>query len=87
MFAAVGCSQVGVPPEIAASPVEVVPGPELADVRSVEVRASEVSTGEVERITDLAASTAFVDFPTWSADGKTIYFVYRRVQGDLYLIE
>ena len=46
-----------------------------------------VGTGEVERITELASSTVLVDFPSWSADGSTIYFMFRRLRGDLYLIE
>ncbi len=46
-----------------------------------------VSTGEVERITDLASSTSLVDYPSWSPDGNTVYFSFTRKRGDLYLIE
>ncbi len=46
-----------------------------------------VSTGKVERSTDLASSTVLVDYPSWSADGRTIYFSVARKRGDLYLIE
>jgi Tol biopolymer transport system component len=46
-----------------------------------------VSTGEVERITDLSSSTSLVDYPSWSPDGRKIYFSFARKRGDLYLIE
>ena len=46
-----------------------------------------VSTGEVERISNLASSTALVDYPSWSSDGRTVYFSVTRKRGDLYLIE
>jgi Tol biopolymer transport system component len=46
-----------------------------------------VSTGEVERITDLAASTVLVDYPSWSADGRQVLFSLARRSGDVYLIE
>jgi Tol biopolymer transport system component/serine/threonine protein kinase len=46
-----------------------------------------VSTGEVERITDLASSTSLVDYPSWSPDGRKIFFSFARKRGDLYLIE
>ncbi len=46
-----------------------------------------VSTGEVERVTDLASSTVLVDYPSWSADGTTVYFSLSRKRGDVFLIE
>ena len=46
-----------------------------------------VSSGEVERITDLAASTVLVDYPSWSADGRQVLFSLARRSGDVYLIE
>jgi len=46
-----------------------------------------VSSGEVERITDLSSSTSLMDYPSWGPDGKTIYFSFARKRGDLYLIE
>ena len=33
-----------------------------------------VSTGEVETITDFDQSTILIDYPSWSADGKRVYF-------------
>jgi len=46
-----------------------------------------VSTGEVERITRLAASTIVVDYPSWSPDGRSVYFGIGRKTGDVYLLE
>jgi len=46
-----------------------------------------VRTGAVERLTDLTSSTTVVDYPSWSPDGKTVYFSIARKRGDLYLIE
>ena len=46
-----------------------------------------VSSGEVERITDLASATAVVDYPAWSADGRSIYFSLARRTGDIFLVE
>jgi len=56
-------------------------------VNHLDVGIVRVSTGKMERITDLAASTVLVDFPSWSADGRTVYFNSTRKRGDLYLIE
>jgi len=46
-----------------------------------------VVSGEVERITELASSTVLVDYPSWSADGTTVYFSIARMRGDLFMIE
>jgi serine/threonine-protein kinase len=46
-----------------------------------------VSTGEVQRITDLASATVVVDYPGWSADGRRIYFSLARRTGDIFLVE
>jgi len=46
-----------------------------------------VSTGEVERITRLAASTIVVDYPSWSPDGRSVYFGIGRKTGNVYLME
>ncbi len=46
-----------------------------------------VSSGEVERITDLASATAVVDYPAWSADGRSIYFSLARRTGDIFLVK
>ena len=46
-----------------------------------------VSTGEVELITEFDQSTTLVDYPSWSADGKRVYFSLYRKVGDLYLLE
>jgi serine/threonine-protein kinase len=46
-----------------------------------------LSSGEVERITDLSSSTSLVDYASWSPDGSTVYFSFTRKRGDLYLIE
>ena len=46
-----------------------------------------VSTGEVETITDFDQSTILIDYPSWSADGKRVYFSLYRKVGDIYLLE
>jgi len=46
-----------------------------------------VSSGEVDRITDLSSSTSLMDYPSWSPDGNKIFFSFTRKRGDLYLIE
>ena len=46
-----------------------------------------VGSGEVEPITDLAASTTLVDYPSWSHDGRTIFFSLTTKRGDIYVIE
>ncbi len=46
-----------------------------------------LSTGEVERVTSLAASTVLVDYPSWSPDGREIYFSFARRTGDVFLVE
>jgi Tol biopolymer transport system component len=46
-----------------------------------------VSTGDVELLTDFNESTVILDYPSWSADGKKIYFSLARKVGDLYVLE
>ncbi len=48
MLATFACSQAGTPSEIAASPVDVIAGPELARVLGIEIRASETKVDEAE---------------------------------------
>jgi Tol biopolymer transport system component len=47
----------------------------------------QISTGKVERVTDLASSTVIVDYPGWSYDGQSVFFSVSRRSGDLYLID
>jgi Tol biopolymer transport system component len=45
------------------------------------------ATGVVTPITRYDDSTVYVDYPSWSFDGRKIYFAMSRRIGDLYLLE
>ena len=44
-----------------------------------------VSTGEVKQITNYEEAT--LDYPSWSFDGKRIYYPVTRKTGDIYILE
>ena len=46
-----------------------------------------VDTGEIEPLTDLASSTTVVDYPSWTPDGRSVYFSLARRTGDIFLIQ
>ena len=45
------------------------------------------ATGVVTPVTHYDDSTVYVDYPSWSFDGRKIYFSMSRRIGDLYLLE
>ncbi|MEE9167429.1 MAG: protein kinase [Candidatus Neomarinimicrobiota bacterium] len=46
-----------------------------------------VSTGKVKQITNFVEANLILDYPSWSFDGKTIYFSLTRKVGDVYVLE
>ncbi len=46
-----------------------------------------VSTGKVKQITDFVEANVILDYPSWSFDGKKIYFSLARKVGDVYILE
>jgi Tol biopolymer transport system component len=46
-----------------------------------------ISTRAVEHVTSTASSMVLVDYPSWTHDGKQIYFIEIRRTGDLFMID
>lgn len=46
-----------------------------------------VSTGRSQQITFYKQSNIILDFPSWSFDGKAVYFNEQRKVGDIYVLE
>ncbi len=46
-----------------------------------------VATGEVEMVTHFDESTVLVDYPSWSSDGRKIYFSLARKLGDVFVLQ
>lgn len=46
-----------------------------------------VSTRKTQQITFYKQSNIILDFPSWSFDGKTVYFNAQRKVGDIYVLE
>ena len=46
-----------------------------------------VSTGKVKQITDFVEANVILDYPSWSFDGKKIYFSLAKKVGDVYILE
>jgi len=46
-----------------------------------------VSTGKVKQITDFVEANVILDYPSWSFDGKNIYFSLAKKVGDVYILE
>ncbi|MFQ5798379.1 MAG: protein kinase [Bacteroidota bacterium] len=46
-----------------------------------------VSTGKVKQITDFVEANVILDHPSWSFDGKKIYFSLAKKVGDVYILE
>jgi Tol biopolymer transport system component len=46
-----------------------------------------VATGVVTPLTRYDDSTRYVDYPSWSPDGRKVYFSMTRAVGDLFLLE
>ncbi len=51
-----------------------------------DLRMLRVSTGEVQRIADLASSV-LIDYPSWFADGSRVFFSLARRTGNVYQTE
>jgi Tol biopolymer transport system component len=45
------------------------------------------STGRVRQATSYRQSNVILDFPSWSFDGKTVYFNAQKKVGDIYVLE
>ena len=59
----------------------------LITVNHQNVALVSMATGEVTYLTHFEESTNLVDYPTWGADGRTIYFDFTKKVGDLFLLE
>jgi Tol biopolymer transport system component len=46
-----------------------------------------VSTGKVRYLPGYSEGSYILDYPSWSADGKRIYFSVSRKSGDIYVLE
>ena len=46
-----------------------------------------VSTGEVKFLPSYSEGSFILDYPSWSSDGKRVYFSVSRKSGDVYVLE
>ena len=46
-----------------------------------------ISSGKVKQITDFVEANVILDHPSWSFDGKKIYFSVAKKVGDVYILE
>jgi eukaryotic-like serine/threonine-protein kinase len=47
----------------------------------------QVSTGEIKQLTNIRDAGVTIDYPTWSSDGKKVYFSLDRKVGDIFVME
>ncbi len=46
-----------------------------------------VSTSKIKQITNFVESNVVIDYPSWSFDGKKVYFSLAKKVGDVYILE
>ena len=46
-----------------------------------------VATGKIEQLTHYIQSDLILDYPSWSPDGRKIYYSISRKTGDIYTLE